>query len=163
MATRSRLTVLAVLVAASTAAGCTTASTALPSGTTAGSATATSAGTSTPSTTTGPSAGPPAGCRSGAVAVAIHAGPPQRMCVLVGATIVLTAESSPRQPWQPLQTTDAGVLRCDSHPGVEGSIAGGCVALAAGSAMLHTETASFAGDPHGLPQLEWELAITVIA
>jgi hypothetical protein len=163
MVIRIRVTVLAVLVAASAVAGCTTVSTAPPSGTTTGSTTATSAGTSTPSTTTGPSTSPPAGCRSGAVAVEIHAAPPQRMCVLVGATIVVTAESSPRQPWQPLQTTDAGVLRCDSHPAVEGSIAGGCVALAAGSATLHTDTTPFAGDPHGPPQLEWELAITVIA
>jgi len=117
----------------------------------------------TPSTSTATSSSaPPTGCRSGTVMLPIRSGPsPAPMCLRIGGMIQFTAESSPRQPWQPLTSSAPGVLRCQSHPAVEGSIDGSCSALAAGSATLHTSTAPFAGDPHGPPQLFWDLTVTV--
>jgi hypothetical protein len=74
---------------------------------------------------------------------------------------LLTADSSPRQPWQPLLSTNPDILRCQSHSAVEGSIAGSCQALTAGTTVLRTSTAPFAGDLHGPPQHVWELTVTV--
>jgi hypothetical protein len=105
---------------------------------------------------------PASGCKSGATSLLIKAGPPPAPLYLrLGAVLHVGAESSPRQPWQPLISTDPDVLRCDTQPAAEGSIAGSCTALAVGTATLRTATAPFAGDPYGPMQVTWELAVTV--
>jgi hypothetical protein len=127
------------------------------------------AGTTTtpaaPSTTgdVAPSGMPLAGCPSGTVTLDIDATPTAPLCLRTAATLHLTAQSSPHQPWQPLVSSGPGVLRCQSHPAADGSLTGTCVAVAPGSAALHTSTAPFPGDPHGPPQQDWNVTVTVVS
>ena len=110
-------------------------------------------GSTTPSATS---------CQYGTVMLQIRSGPPPApSCLRTGATLRLTADPSPAQPWQPLVSSNPTVLRCQSQPAAEGSIAGSCLAVSTGNATLRTSTAPFAGDPHGPPQYEWELAVTI--
>jgi hypothetical protein len=126
------------------------------------------AGTTAPTapSTTGdvaPSGTPLAGCPSGTVTLDIDATPTAPLCLRTAATLHLTAQSSPHQPWQPLVSSGPGVLRCQSHPAADGSLTGTCVAVAPGSAALHTSTAPFPGDPHGPPQQDWNVTVTVVS
>jgi hypothetical protein len=88
---------------------------------------------------------------------------PGRTCLIVGATLNVTSEASPLQPWAPLSTSDPSVLACTSSPGPDGTVTGTCRALRPGTATLSTFTGPFAGDPHGPPQYTWQLAVTVVA
>lgn len=122
---------------------------------------------STPAPSAAPTPGhpaPPPGCAAGAVELEIRAqpGPRPALCLRTGAQLRFTAESSPRQPWQPLVSSAPSVLSCASHPAVEGSVAGVCTALAPGGTTLTTSTSAFAGDPHGPPQIAWTLTVTVV-
>jgi hypothetical protein len=107
---------------------------------------------------------PPGGCVSSTIVLEIdpRQPPPVPLCLRVGTQLRFSATSSPRQPWQPLASSAPTVLRCDSHPAVEGSIGGECTATNAGQSTLTTSTAAFAGDPHGPPQYQWTLEVTVV-
>jgi polyphosphate kinase 2 (PPK2 family) len=54
------------------------------------------------------------------------------------------------------------VVSCTSAAGPDGTIAGTCRALRAGTAEVSTMTAPFAGDPHGPPQYLWRLTVEVV-
>jgi hypothetical protein len=106
---------------------------------------------------------PLAGCQSGTVAIHVDAPPTVPVCLRTAATLQLTAQPSPHQPWQPLVSSDPGVVRCQSTPAADGSLTGTCVAVASGSAALRTSTAPFPGDPHGPPQQDWTITVIVVS
>ncbi|MEV5572129.1 hypothetical protein AB0L06_18960 [Spirillospora sp. NPDC052269] len=106
----------------------------------------------------------PAACDSGAVTVTARKGEkPPPLCLTVGTVLRVTAESSPRQPWSPLTSTDEGVLSCVSRPGPRGTITATCTAERPGRVTIATVTAPFSGDPRGPAQFRWAQQIDVVA
>ncbi len=116
-----------------------------------------------PSTSATPSSGA-SGCSDAPAAITARTGEqPAPVCMRVGATVTITAQPSPAQPWQPMTTSDAAVLACTSKAVDQGALIATCRALAPGTATVSTTTAPFAGDPHGPPQHMWTLTIQVQA
>jgi hypothetical protein len=90
-----------------------------------------------------------------------HGTVPQPVRLPTGASLRLSSEASVHQPWSALHSSDEAVLTCRSTAHPDGSISALCQALAPGQATLTTTTAPFAGDPHGPPQYQWRLVVTV--
>jgi hypothetical protein len=86
---------------------------------------------------------------------------PEPVCLAVGSRLHLTSEASARQPWSAVQSSDPGVLSCQSTTHADGSVTATCHSVSPGSATLTTTTAPFAGDRYGPPQFRWQLAVTV--
>jgi hypothetical protein len=86
---------------------------------------------------------------------------PAPVCLRVGASLTITAQPSPAQPWQPMTTSNPAVLACTSRAADRGALTATCRALAPGTATISTTTAAFAGDPHGPPQYTWTLTVHV--
>jgi hypothetical protein len=129
------------------------------------------AGSSPPATSGGPRATPPdqpaptpTGCSRDPVTVTAHQGDrPEPVCLSQGSTLRVSTEASPLQPWTPVTSSDESVLRCTSRALPGGAIEATCAAVNAGTATVTTSTGPFAGDPHGPPQENWQLQITVTA
>ncbi|KAA2265373.1 hypothetical protein F0L68_04720 [Solihabitans fulvus] len=83
------------------------------------------------------------------------------VCLAVHATLHLTSEPSPLQPWSPLRSSDQGVLTCTSTPHDDGAITATCTALRSGTATITTVTTPKLGGPSGPQQFQWQLTITV--
>ena len=134
-------------------------------------ASATSSGSAGPGRSTRPlppaasasPSSPPTLCTPAPAVIAVHPGEPSAtVCLKVGNTVTITAPPSAAQPWMPLTTSDAAVLACTSQRQDQGSFTATCRALAPGTATVTTQTAPFAGDPHGPPQYMWVLTIIVV-
>jgi hypothetical protein len=156
--------VVGAALAALLVAGC---GAATPSGTAPAGGSASSGGTA-PSTVRPSPPGPGPSDRAGCVASTDEATArtreaPGQICLIVGATLNVSSEASPLQPWTPLSTSDPSVLACISRAGPDGTVEGTCRALRPGTATLTTNTGPFAGDPHGPPQYLWQLTVTVVA
>jgi hypothetical protein len=104
-----------------------------------------------------------ADCVASTEEVTIRAESPGAICVLVGARLRVTSQPSPMRPWQPLSTSDTGVLSCTSANGPDGTVEGTCRALAAGTAVLSTQTQPGKGGPDGPPDILWRLTVRVMA
>jgi len=116
-----------------------------------------------PSASAAPSSGA-SGCSDASAAFTARTGEqPAPVCLRVGATVTITTQPSPAQPWQPMTTSDTAVLACTSKSADQGVLIATCRALAPGTAAVSTITAPFAGDPHGPPQHTWTLTIQVRA
>jgi len=165
------LTRLAVLAAVLALAGCAQQPVASPGPSS--SVTGSSAGPSTGSST-GPGGGgvvpPPmdpslrAGCVASTEEATVRKNePPAQICLVVGATLHVSSEPSPRGPWQPLSSSDSRILACTSVPGPEGTIDGTCRALRPGTAVLTTTTRQLRGDTRYAPDYLWQLTVRVVA
>ena len=87
---------------------------------------------------------------------------PEPQCLQVGASLRISAEPSPRQPWSLPASSDESVLRCAARLLPDGAAAATCTAMRHGTATVTTSTAPFAGDPHGPPQTQWHLVVNVV-
>jgi hypothetical protein len=113
-------------------------------------------GTPTPTST------PSGECVASSPQVTVQPGEsPQPICLRVGAVLRIHAPASPRQPWQPFLTSDPQVASCTTTQGPDGAATATCRALRAGSTIIRSMTAPFAGDPHGPMQQEWQLTVNV--
>jgi hypothetical protein len=83
-------------------------------------------------------------------------------CLRVGETLEVATPASPRQPWRAFTSSESRVLQCASADLADGAVRATCRAVAPGTATLDTGTAPFGGDPHGPPQHEWHLIVTVV-
>ena len=132
-----------------------------------GTGTATTGGPQ-PSTSTSPpppssSSSPTGSARCGARrVVASVREQPEPQCLQVGASLRISAEPSPRQPWSLPASSDESVLRCAARLLPDGAAAATCTAMRHGTATVTTSTAPFAGDPHGPPQTQWHLVVNVV-
>lgn len=113
-----------------------------------------------PSAATGAPTGATGSCGSARVTVSPGAGAAP-VCLRVGEQLVLDAPSSPTQPWQLFTSSDTQTVTCDSSQQPNGSATATCRAIHPGAATISTGTAPFAGDPHGPPQQQWQLTVTV--
>lgn len=86
---------------------------------------------------------------------------PTPICLTVGVSVHVTTQPSPHQPWSLPTSSDESVLHCSAQRLVDGAAAATCTALRAGTAIVSTGTVPFAGDPHGPPQSQWELHVTI--
>lgn len=130
-----------------------------------GSAAAGTTGTVPPATGSSSAPAPSPGgsdCAAPASITIVVGHEPAPVCMRVGDTVTITAPESPRQPWQPLTSSNAAVLACTSHQEVQGALTAVCHALKPGAVIASTVTAPFPGDPHGPPQFRWALTIHVL-
>lgn len=81
------------------------------------------------------------------------------VCLLLGATLNVTAAPSPDRPWQPLSSSDPAVLSCSSMAGPNGTVAGTCTALKVGSVTVSSRTGTEAGGSGE----RWLLTLTIVA
>lgn len=86
---------------------------------------------------------------------------PAPHCLRVGDVLYITTETSPQQPWSLPASSDESVLQCIPRALTDGATTATCTAHRRGTATVTTTTAAFAGDPHGPPQTQWELHVTV--
>jgi hypothetical protein len=115
-----------------------------------------------PTAGTTPTGNPPSGCVGGSVELTVHPGDnPPPLCLRVGATLHITASSSPYQPWQPLTSSTTDIVGCDTTVGADGTVSAVCHARQTGTAVLTATTGAFSGDPHGPPQYRWQLTVRV--
>jgi hypothetical protein len=105
----------------------------------------------------------PAANRCGPITLTASQGvQPAPVCLRRGATLHITTEPSPHQPWSLPLSSDTSVLRCAAHRLPGGAAAATCTARRLGTATITTCTSAFAGDPHGPPQYLWQVQVTVV-
>jgi hypothetical protein len=104
----------------------------------------------------------PVANRCGSVTLVARTGErPAPVCLRRGATLRVVTEPSPRQPWSLPASSDRSMLRCVSRRRPEGAAVATCRARRAGTVTVATQTAPFAGDPHGPPEYLWQVTVTI--
>jgi hypothetical protein len=88
---------------------------------------------------------------------------PGQICLIVGATLHVSSQPSPRSPWQPLSSSDSKLLACTSTKGTDGTIDGTCRALRPGTVVLTTATSPVQGDTRYSPDYLWQLTVRIVA
>jgi hypothetical protein len=78
---------------------------------------------------------------------------PGPVCVRVGAVLRITSAPAPERPWQPVTSSDPGVLACESAAGPDGTVEATCRALRPGTAAAATAERGGAA---------WRLPVTVV-
>jgi len=102
------------------------------------------------------------GCLTSPAALTVHRGDqPAPVCLHIGATLSITTDPSPMQPWQPITSANDAALRCTSIAATDGAAKATCTAVGAGTTTISTTTAPFSADPHGPAQQMWTLTVTI--
>jgi hypothetical protein len=87
---------------------------------------------------------------------------PAPVCLTVGASLHITTQPSPNQPWDLPTSSDESVLACTASRFGDGAAEATCAAVHPGTALVTAATDPFAGDPHGPPQAQWQLHVTIV-
>jgi hypothetical protein len=119
--------------------------------------------TASPTTDTGstpPSATTDTGCGPHSVTARPYEQPAPQ-CLTIGASLHITTQPSPDQPWSPPTSSDESALHCTASQLADGAAEATCTAVHTGTVIVTITTSPFAGDPHGPPQAQWQLHVSI--